>query len=103
MSATGVVTDHPESSRYEIHVEGRRAGIATYARHGRRVDVLHTEIYPEFEGHGLGGQLARGVLDDLARRGLEVTPSCPFLAEYIREHPDDIALVDEAHRGAFTN
>jgi predicted GNAT family acetyltransferase len=103
MSTVGVVTDHPESSRYEIHVDGRRAGIASYARHGQRVDVLHTEIYPEFEGHGLASQLARGLLDDLARRGLEVTPSCPYLASYIRKHPDDIALVDEAHRGAFAN
>jgi predicted GNAT family acetyltransferase len=102
VTTAAVVTDQPESSRYEIHVGDRRAGIATYARHGKRVDVLHTEIDPDFGGQGLGGQLARGLLDDLARRGLEVTPSCPFLEAYIRRHPEDVALVDEAHRGAFT-
>jgi len=102
MSDGAVVTDHPESSRYELHVDGRRAGVATYARHGNRVEVLHTEVDPEFRGRGLADQLARGVLDDLARRGLSVTPTCPFLAGYLRRHPADLALVDEAHRGAFT-
>jgi predicted GNAT family acetyltransferase len=96
-----VVTDHPERSRYEIHLGGELAGIASYARHGNRVDVLHTEIDPAFSGHGLGGTLARGVLDDLRRRGLQVTPSCPFLAEYLRRHPDQVDLIDDEHRGSF--
>jgi predicted GNAT family acetyltransferase len=29
------------------------------------------------------------VLDDVRRRSLVVVPRCPFIAAYIRRHPDD--------------
>jgi uncharacterized protein len=65
-----VVTDHPEHQRYEIHVGDELGGWLVYARHGRAIDLIHTEIDPAFEGHGLGGRLVQGALDDLRRRGL---------------------------------
>jgi predicted GNAT family acetyltransferase len=96
-----VVTDHPERSRYEIHLGDELAGVATYARHGGRVDVLHTEIDPAFGGHGLGAVLVKGMLDDLRRRGLRITPTCPFTAAYLRDHPEEDDLIDDEHRGSF--
>jgi predicted GNAT family acetyltransferase len=33
---------------------------------------------------------------------VEVLPHCPFMAAYIREHPDDyLSLVPEDRRGQF--
>jgi predicted GNAT family acetyltransferase len=49
---------------------------------------MHTEIADEFEGHGLGHTLARGVLDDIRTRGLHVVAQCPFVAKYLRDHPE---------------
>jgi len=54
----------------------------------------HTEIDPEFEGKGLGSQLARGALDAVRAEGSRVVPLCPFMAGYIERHPDYQALVD---------
>ena len=91
MSAT--VTDVPGSSRYELRLGDEVAGVATYTRSGDVVDVQHTEIDPSHEGEGLGGTLARGLLDDLRARGLKVQPSCPFLEGWIEKHPDYRDLV----------
>ena len=83
------VRDNPQESRYEIRSDGELAGFVTYGLHRDHITFIHTEIEPAYEGHGLGGQLASAVLDDARRRGLPVVPLCPFIASYIRRHPDE--------------
>jgi predicted GNAT family acetyltransferase len=82
------VSDNWDRARYEILFDGALAGFSTYRRTGDTVVIRHTEIADEFEGHGLGGRLARGALDDIRARGLRVVPQCPFIAKFIREHPE---------------
>ena len=53
------VSDHPEVERYEISVDGRRAGLAAYELEGDVITFTHTEIDDAYEGQGLGSQLAR--------------------------------------------
>jgi predicted GNAT family acetyltransferase len=95
------VADHPERLRYEIHVDGRLAGFVTYARHGDRVELVHTEIDPDFEHRGLAAQLARATLDDLRGRGLRVTPTCRYVSGFINQHPEYLDLVDPENRGSL--
>ena len=82
------VVDNPSESRYEIYEDDKLAGFSTYRLVGNRIVFLHTEIDPAYEGHGLGSALARGALDDARRRGLTVIARCPFIARFIREHPE---------------
>ena len=90
------VADNPELSRYEIFVGNTLAGFTTYRlRPEHRIVALHSEVFPEFEHHGLAGVLAREMLDDIRARGLRVAPRCPFVAKYIREHPEYSDLVSD--------
>jgi predicted GNAT family acetyltransferase len=89
------VTDNPDERRYEVWVGDRLAGKAEYRRAGDRVIFFHTEIGQDFAGGGIGSHLARQALDDVRRRGLRVTPKCPFIAAYIRRHPEYQELVSE--------
>jgi predicted GNAT family acetyltransferase len=98
---SAVVVDNPDRLRYEIRVDDRLAGFITYSRHGDRVDLLHTEIDPDFEGQGLASQIAEGSLDDLRARALRVTPTCAFVASYIQRHPAYLDLVDPEERGSL--
>src|SRR5689334_13000662 len=82
------VVDNWDRSRFEIVVDGKLAGFSTYRIDGDVITVIHTEVSDEFEGHGLGGKLARWLLDDIRARGLHVIPKCPFIAKYIREHDE---------------
>jgi hypothetical protein len=43
--------------------------------------------------HGVGSRLVRGALDDIRSRGLRVAPVCPFVADYLRRHPEQRDLV----------
>jgi predicted GNAT family acetyltransferase len=97
-----VVTDHPESSRYQVAVDGALAGFAEYQRGpGGQIAFTHTEIDPAFAGRGLGGRLARKSLDDARASGTTVLPFCPFYRGWISKHPDYLDLVPEARRAEF--
>jgi uncharacterized protein len=57
------------------------------------VVLIHTDIDPAFEGHGLGSRIVAGALDDIRARGLSVVPSCSFVRSYLRRHPEYADLV----------
>lgn len=90
-----LVKDAPEQNRYEITVDGELAGFAEYQlrRDGRAVVFIHTEIFPRFEGQGVGGALARAALDDVRATGRKAVPLCPFIKGWIEKHPDYQDLV----------
>jgi predicted GNAT family acetyltransferase len=82
------VANNPAESRYEIHVDGQLAGFTQYRLTPGVIDFIHTEIDDAYEGQGLGGQLARGALDDVRANGLKVIATCPFIKGWIAKHDD---------------
>ena len=92
------VLDAAESSRFEIHVDGKLAGFAVYRLGHGRISFIHTEIDDAFAGQGLGGKLVRAALDAARARGLAVIPVCPFVRSWIQKHEDYLDLVPEAER-----
>jgi len=79
--------DRPEKNRYELLLDGRFAGVATYELDEGEITLVHTQVAKSFGGRGLGSRLAKDVLDDIRARGLRVHVGCQFMAAYIRSHP----------------
>jgi uncharacterized protein len=92
------VTDNAQNGRYEVAVDGELAGFARYRMDADRVVFFHTEVDPAYEGQGVASALARSALDDVRARGLLVTPLCPFIAAYIRRHPEYQNLVGDSRQ-----
>ncbi|WP_022889447.1 GNAT family N-acetyltransferase [Agromyces italicus] len=88
------ITRLDDRHRYELVVDGARAGFAQYRLEPGRVVFTHTVIKPEYEGRGLGSRLAKHVLDEAVARGERIVPECPFIAAYLRRHGDYEATVD---------
>lgn len=82
------VIDARNSSRFEALVGDVLAGFADYRVRDGVITFVHTEVFDEFAGRGIGGDLARGALDQVRARGLKVVARCPFIAEWIDRHPD---------------
>lgn len=82
------ILDNDEHGRYELFFNGERAGLVTYLRAPGVITFVHTEIDDRFEHHGLGHVLAKFVLDEARAHGESVRPRCPFIAAYIRDHPE---------------
>ncbi|MEE2038980.1 GNAT family N-acetyltransferase [Nocardiopsis sp. CT-R113] len=84
------VSDVPEAKRYEARVDGASevAGVAEYIRTAELVAFVHTEVAPEYEGRGVGSELARTALDEARAADLRVLATCPFFAGWIARHPE---------------
>jgi uncharacterized protein len=81
------VIDYPDRQRYEMPLDGEVA-IAVYRdADGARI-ISHTEVPARLRGKGIGGQLVKGVLDDIRAKGMRVVPRCPFVGRYILSHPE---------------
>ena len=95
------VRNDPGAQRYVATAGEREAGFAAYVRARDRIAFMHTEVADDFEGQGVGGQLARHALDEARAEGLEVLPFCPFIRGWIERHPDYVELVPGDERGRF--
>lgn len=82
------VTRNDEASRYEIHQDGTLAGFAAFDHRPEVIRFIHTEVSEEFAGQGLASQLVSAALTDVAERGEVVVPLCPYVAAYLKKHPD---------------
>jgi uncharacterized protein len=83
------VVQNAEQSRFEIVVDGDVAGFSAYQLFGNSILFTHTQIDPSRAEHGLGSQLVKAELDQIrSTTDLRVVAQCPFVAHFIREHPD---------------
>ena len=81
------VQDNPKKHQFELIVDGHTA-LAAYRLKPGVITFIHTEVPKELGGRGIGGQLAKGALDQVRERGLKVVPICPFIKAYIKKHPE---------------
>ena len=89
------VVDNRERRHYELWLGDEQAGYIAYREEPGAVVLIHTEIDPKYEGHGLGSQLVQGALDDIRERGLRLIPVCPFVRAYLQRHPEQRDLVGD--------
>jgi predicted GNAT family acetyltransferase len=92
MSDQVSVRRNDDNHRYEAVLDGTVVGFVRFRQRPGQVVLIHTETDQAYEGRGIGSALARGALDDIRTRGEKVEPQCPFIASYIKRHPeyDDI-------------
>ncbi|MGC4789973.1 GNAT family N-acetyltransferase [Micromonospora sp. DT178] len=88
-----LVEDNPAKHRFEILVDDALAGFTAYLPRGEVLVFTHTEVDPRFQNMGVGAALVRGTLDQLRERGTTLVPRCPFVAAFIRRHPEYADLV----------
>ena len=82
------VRDNPERKRFEIDLGGGEVAIANYTLMTGKIMFTHTEVPPSHEGQGVGTALIKAALASARERGLEVIPTCPFFASYMKRHEE---------------
>jgi predicted GNAT family acetyltransferase len=96
-----VISDATERNRFIATLDGEQAGFIVYRLRPGLLALIHTEVEERFEGHGIGGRLARFALEQARAKGLEVLPFCPFVNEWMKRHPAYSDLVPPAYRANF--
>jgi predicted GNAT family acetyltransferase len=81
------VKDNTALKRFEMDVEGATVFVTYRLEHTIPV-LLHMEVPKALEGRGVGSRFAKAVLDLLRAEGRKAVVVCPFIAAYIRKHPE---------------
>lgn len=83
-----LIVDDADRSEYVATLDGVEAGVIVYERRDGAIDLEHTIVRPEAEGHGVGSTLIRFALDAARTSGEPVIPSCPFVQAFLEKHPE---------------
>ncbi len=90
MEAT--LIDNQDAKQYEMPVDGFTPRIE-YIKAKQNIYLTHTEVPVQLEGRGIGSTLVKKVLGDVQKQELTLVPLCPFVALYIKNHPQWRELV----------
>ena len=81
------IKNNSVSSRFEVLVDGKSAFL-DYRIHGDTIVLAYVEVPIEEQGRGIAGRLTQVALEFAGHRGLKVVAQCPFIAAYMRSHPE---------------
>jgi uncharacterized protein len=87
------VVHNKSRSRFEMEVGGQLA-VAEYRREGDRILFTHTQVPPQFRGHGLAEKIVLFGLEVARRENLRVVPLCSYVAKVLQRHPEYRSLAD---------
>ncbi len=79
--------DNKTDKQYEFHA-GEFIPKIEYLKTGGKIFLTHTEVPKQLQGKGIGNLLVKEVLEDINQKGLTLVPLCPFIASYIKRHPE---------------
>lgn len=83
-----IVHHDPEAHRFYIETEGETAYLEYTPKGTSTVDYRSTYTPHELRGQGLASQVVQHALDWARHHDVQVIPSCPFVREFIDEHPE---------------
>ena len=79
--------------KFFVVVDGQTAELNYQKLPNGNLDYIRTFTPPDLRGKGLAGQLTKVALEYARSQGLKVTPTCPYIATYIKRHPEYQKLV----------
>ncbi len=87
------VKNNQTKNQFEANLDGKTALIKYSKEDDGTLNLFHTEVPDEFEGKGVGSQLVKNALEQIKAADLKINPSCPFVANFIKRHPEYKNLV----------
>ncbi|MDP9112981.1 MAG: N-acetyltransferase [Acidobacteriota bacterium] len=81
------IANNTSASRFEVPLAGGLA-VLEYRLEDGTIFLLYVEVPPAEQGRGIAGNLAHAALEFARTNRLKVVPRCPFIAAYMRKHPE---------------
>ncbi|GAA1446236.1 GNAT family N-acetyltransferase [Leifsonia poae] len=94
--STGIdffIVDNEADKTFEAVSGDTLIGGITYRVQDDVVTLIHTYVYPEFQGQGVASELVRRVLDQIRSGGRTIVIECPVVKAFVEKHPEYQSLV----------
>ena len=85
---TSLQVEHdPDTQRFLASVDGEQAQL-DYECSAGVMRLTHTGVPSAIGGRGVAAELVRTALEHARAKGLKVVPSCSYVADYMKRHPE---------------
>ncbi len=91
---TYTLINNTNKQQYEYQIQGETAKVE-YEKAGDILILTHTEVPPDIQGNGIGHDLVKNTLDDIAAHHQKIVPLCPFIVRFIEDNPQYAQLAIE--------
>jgi uncharacterized protein len=81
------------SHRFTITASGGTAVLAYAPAGSNLVELYSTYVPPADRGRGVGARLVQAAVEYARAEGLRIIPSCWYVAQWLRHHPEHADLV----------
>lgn len=88
MESTNVVLRKAPYGEVQLFSDGIKAGRMTMAISDDQLTVYHTEVKPEFNGHGFAKLLLDELVNYAKEHHLKIIPLCPYVHTQFRRYPE---------------
>lgn len=92
------ITNNEEEMQFEIELEEEKA-LLVYRFHKKDIAFMHTEVPDKFSGRGVGNALVIAAFSYASEQKKLVMVFCPFVAAFLKRHPDYMVYVDPQYKG----
>ena len=95
MSGDMELRHEPENSRFVAVLSDGQAVLDYQVLDNGVWNMAHTFVPPDRRRQGIGADLVRYALDQLAEDGTQIIPGCWFVADFIADNPSYRKLVSD--------
>jgi predicted GNAT family acetyltransferase len=88
------VINNIDQQQFEVHADGELA-VLQYRFHDDLLWLMHTDVPKKMEGKGIASSLAHFGLEWAKENQIKVKVLCPFVAIYLKRHPEYNSTVEK--------
>lgn len=92
------ITNNEQQQRFETVVDNETAFLE-YRFYKKDIALMHTLVPGPLEGRGIASALAKYAFDYAKQHNLPVMVYCPFVAAFLKRHPEYNEQVDKQYTG----
>jgi len=86
--------EHDSAAHRFTLTSGTAVAVLEYREHDpRTLECYHTFVPPPLRGRGVASRLVEQALRYALEQRITVIPTCPFVAAFIRRHPEYAAVL----------
>ncbi|MEX6690003.1 GNAT family N-acetyltransferase [Danxiaibacter flavus] len=90
------VVNNSSEQQFEIETDGSKAYL-TYRFYKQSIAFMHTFVPEQLKGQGIASMLATAAFAHAKEMKKQVMVYCPFVASFIKKHPEYEAQLDPAY------
>lgn len=80
--------NNEEKNRFELKVDGHLGRIEYIMNNSGMIFLTHTEVARKLKGKGIASKMVKDALQYIQAHELKLVPLCPYVAAYLKKHPE---------------